>query len=223
MICTDLTLARDGAEHLPGAASEALGELESIASRSMVVAGTRLQGDHALRRLLRAAGALGRLASDRIGPAARPVRAILFDKSPGSNWSLAWHQDRTIAVRARREVQGFDTWTVKRGMLHVEPPMEILESMLTLRVHLDDVPIDNAPLLVALGSHRFGRVAEGDIDDVVTRCGVHACTANAGDVWLCATPILHASDAARKPLRRRVLQVDYAAGELPGGLQWLGV
>jgi hypothetical protein len=35
--------------------------------------------------------------------------------------------------------------------------------------------------------------------------------------------ILHASEAARRPARRRVLQVDYAARDLPGALEWLGV
>jgi hypothetical protein len=35
--------------------------------------------------------------------------------------------------------------------------------------------------------------------------------------------LLHASEAAIEPLRRRVLQVDYAVGQLPGRLEWLGV
>jgi hypothetical protein len=34
---------------------------------------------------------------------------------------------------------------------------------------------------------------------------------------------LHASEAAVVPSGRRVLQVDYAAEELPGGLRWLGL
>ena len=55
------------------------------------------------------------------------------------------------------------------------------------------------------------------------RCGTAVCEAEAGDVWLYATPILHASEAAKVPTRRRVLQVDYAAGDLPGGLEWAGV
>jgi len=42
-------------------------------------------------------------------------------------------------------------------------------------------------------------------------------------IWLYATLILHASDAARVPAHRRVLQVDLAAADLPGGLKWLGV
>jgi hypothetical protein len=95
--------------------------------------------------------------------------------------------------------------------------------MVTLRVHLDDTPSTNAPLLIAPGSHRLGCVPVSDIDAAVQTCGIRACTALAGDIWINATPILHASEAATRPVHRRVLQVDYAAEELPGGLRWLGV
>lgn len=158
-----------------------------------------------------------------LGSDAIPVRAILFDKSADTNWSLAWHQDRTIAVRRRVEVDGFSPWSVKGGVVHVEPPFELLAKMLTLRVHLDPVPITNAPLLVAPGSHKRGRIAEADIPGTVELCGVVTCLADKGDIWLYSTPILHASAAAAQPKHRRVLQVDYAADQLPAGLQWLGV
>ena len=95
--------------------------------------------------------------------------------------------------------------------------------MTTLRVHLDPVPETNAPLLIAPGSHRLGRIPEAEVTGVVAQCGVYACLAWPGDAWLYSTPILHASEAAKAPLRRRVLQVDYAIDGLPGGLQWLGV
>jgi ectoine hydroxylase-related dioxygenase (phytanoyl-CoA dioxygenase family) len=95
--------------------------------------------------------------------------------------------------------------------------------MVTVRVHLDPVPVTNGPLLVARGSHKRGRIPEAEIPDVVHQCGVIQCLAEVGDIWLYATPILHASDAAAEQLHRRVLQVDYAVGRLPGGLQWLGV
>lgn len=126
-------------------------------------------------------------------------------------------------VAERHEVAGFGPWTSKAGLLHVAPPFDLLATMVTLRIHLDPVTADNAPLLIAPGSHRFGQVAEPEIAAVVARCGIAACLAEAGDVWLYATPILHASDAALEPKRRRVLQVDYAAGDLPGGLEWLGI
>ena len=36
-----------------------------------------------------------------------PVRAIYFDKSSDANWLVPWHQDLTLALRARAEVSGF--------------------------------------------------------------------------------------------------------------------
>ena len=92
-----------------------------------------------------------------------------------------------------------------------------------MRVHLDSVPATNAPLLIAPGSHRLGLIPECDVKSVVQRCGTAVCLAEAGDVWLYATPILHSSEAASDPVHRRVLQVDFAVGDLPGGLIWLGV
>jgi ectoine hydroxylase-related dioxygenase (phytanoyl-CoA dioxygenase family) len=151
------------------------------------------------------------------------VRAILFDKTAETNWSLAWHQDRTICVRERIEVEGFGPWSIKAGLYHVAPPFDLLARMVTLRVHLDDVPATNAPLLIAPGSHALGKLPVGDVNAVAVRCGTVACLATAGDVWTYSTPILHASEAASLPARRRVLQVDFSTDELPGGLEWLGV
>lgn len=93
--------------------------------------------------------------------------------------------------------------------------------MATLRIHLDDVPADSAPLLIAPGSHRLGLVPEREIDAAVARHGTYACLAQRGDVWAYATPILHAS-AASTGAHRRVLQVDFAARPLDAPLAWLG-
>jgi len=215
----------DGAQRWSGAAgAETLRRLEdALREQPTGRAGVRLFGVAALRRLLEPSGTVGAVAASILGPRCRPVRAILFDKTPTANWALGWHQDRVIAVARRIEVEGFGPWTRKHGGLHVAPPFDVLARMLTLRIHLDDVPGTNAPLLVAPGSHRLGRIPEANVRDVVRRSGVASCTAVAGDIWLYATPILHASDAATDAGRRRVLQADYAADDLPGGLQWLGV
>jgi ectoine hydroxylase-related dioxygenase (phytanoyl-CoA dioxygenase family) len=186
-------------------------------------AGVRISVAPTLRSFLQPKGAIGTVAASILGDRCRAVRAILFDKTEALNWSLGWHQDRTICVRARRKVQGFGSWTVKQGAHHVEPPFDLLATMVTLRVHLDEVLSDNGPLLIAPGSHRLGRVNEDSIEAAVSRCGIVACTARAGDVWLYSTPILHASQPSRRPERRRVLQVDYSADALPGALEWAGV
>jgi hypothetical protein len=214
----------DGAELFRGALKAHLAECETaLAALPAGAAGLRLRKVKALDSLLASGGPIGSVAAAVLGEEVRPVRAILFNKTPQTNWALAWHQDRTICVWEQRETPGFGPWTIKSGMHHVAPPFGLLARMVTLRAHLDDVPASNAPLLVAPGSHKFGRVTERDINEVVRQCGTRACLAKAGDVWLYATPILHASDAAASPARRRVLQVDYAAEALPYGLEWLGV
>jgi len=218
--------ATDGFEHFPAAlGSSELAELADLMARRLESGpGTRLtSGDPALDELLGTAGALHAIAASKLGEDARPVRAVLFDKRPGSNWALSWHQDRTIAVRTRVETEGFGPWSTKSGILHVEPPFEIIERMITLRAHLDDCGDDNAPLLLVPGSHRLGRIPVEQVPPVAERMGGHACVAKAGDVWATATAIVHASKSARNPSRRRVLQLDYSAEKLPNGLNWLGL
>lgn len=159
-------------------------------------------------------------ASPWFGTTVRVVRILLLDKRPDANWALGWHQDRTIAVRARHEVDGFGAWTVKRGIVHVAPPPELHARMLTARLHLDATDEGNGALLISPGSHRLGRIAESDIPATVERTGVAICNADAGDVWFYSTPILHASARAEAGRRRRVVQIDLAAFDLPGGLEW---
>lgn len=182
--------------------------------------GTRLDRLGAFAPFLAAPGPIAALASDLLGQPARPVRAIAFDKSPSANWALGWHQDRTINVAARAEVAGYGPWTVKQGHIHVQPPFALIESMVTLRIHLDPVTCDNAPLEIALGSHRRGLITEPCVAAAVAQSEVCACLAQAGDVWAYATPILHASRRSVSTGPRRVLQVDYSAATLPPPLQW---
>jgi ectoine hydroxylase-related dioxygenase (phytanoyl-CoA dioxygenase family) len=125
-----------------------------------------------------------------------------------------------MAVVERREAEGFSAWTIKGEVPHVEPPLSLLNRMVTLRLHIDPVAADNAPLLIAPGSHRYGRIAEAEIDEVVARCGQFECLAEAGDIWVYRSLILHASKAAVTVNHRRVLQVDFSADNLPSGLVW---
>lgn len=218
-----MDLHEHGAARRQGTAAPFLCALEAVldgidAGR----AGVRLQGIKGLAALL-GADALGSCAAQLLGPGAQPVRATLFDKNAATNWALGWHQDRTIAVAERMEASSFGPWSVKAGMIHVEPPFSLIERMITIRVHLDPVDADNAPLLVAPGSHRLGKIAEAEIETAVAQCGTAACLAERGDVWVYSTPILHASASSTRPARRRVLQVDFSAARLPAPLAWLGV
>lgn len=219
-----MQLEQDGAERFAGLIlPNCVARLVDILERtSGSRPGIRLSGSANLSKWLQRS-ALRRLIDDRLGPKARPVRAILFDKNPEMNWSLGWHQDRTIAVAEKVDSPGFGPWSVKAGITHVEPPFDLLERMLTARIHLDEVDSSNAPLLVAPGSHRLGRQLEGGIDQILLDCGTAECLASVGDVWLYATSIIHSSARSSGNRRRRVLQVDYSADVLPPPLQWKGL
>ena len=90
-------------------------------------------------------------------------RGILFDKIPDANWKVPWHQDVTIAVIERVEVEGFGPWSMKAEVLHVQPPAEVLEHILTVRFHLDFCGEENGALRVLFGSHTLGKIPEEEI------------------------------------------------------------
>lgn len=199
-------------------------EVESIASLfgDDRAPGRRLSSAdlESLADLLGRTGVVGRIASKLIGCAAQPVRALLLDKSPEANWRLGWHQDRVIAVRERVDAEGFAGWSVKAGQVHVQPPHELLARMITVRIHVDPVDEDNAPLQVLAGSHRLGRLTEKRIEVLSAASEIITCLAGEGDVWAYRTAVVHASAEQCAAGRRRVLQVDYSADVLPGGLKW---
>lgn len=155
-----------------------------------------------------------------IGNNALPVRGLLFDKVPEANWKVAWHQDLTIAVERRHDLPGFTAWSVKNGVPHVQPPVEILERMLAIRIHLDDSTADNGPLRVIAGSHRHGRLSPEDIDLQRRRTAETTCLVPRGGALLMRPLLLHASSAARRASHRRVIHLEFAAGSLPDGLAW---
>lgn len=149
------------------------------------------------------------------------VRSILFDKPAMSNWLVTWHQDTTIAVRQRIETPGFGPWSVKAGIVHVRPPAAVLESMLTLRLHLDDTDETNGALRVLPGSHRMGILEADAIAEAVERGSPRLGTAHRGDALLMKPLILHASGRSESAHRsRRVIHLEYAAATLPNGLTW---
>jgi ectoine hydroxylase-related dioxygenase (phytanoyl-CoA dioxygenase family) len=155
-----------------------------------------------------------------LGPDCFAVRGILFDKTPDANWKVIWHQDLTIAVRERRDMPGFGPWTVKDGVPHVQPTVDILERMLAVRVHLDDCGMKNGPVRVIPGSHRSGRLSGEAIDAWKARGPMMDCVVDRGGILAFRPLILHASSHATAPAHRRVVHLEFAVGPLPGGLTW---
>lgn len=160
------------------------------------------------------------LMSDLLGAAAFPARAILFDKTDGANWGVPWHQDVAIAVTAQIETPGFGPWSVKDGVVHVQPPPSVLAGMATLRLHLDDCSANNGALRVLPGSHQHGELSSKAISDCAAKQPSTTCEMSKGGALVMRPLLLHASSPAKNPSHRRVLHVEYAATDLPNGLKW---
>lgn len=165
-------------------------------------------------------GPLRALASSVLGAQCGVVRVIYFDKTPDTNWRVIWHQDLTIAVQNEHATPGYGAWSQKAGVVHVQPPTDVLERMLAVRLHLDDCDGDNGPVRVIPGSHRDGRLSPEQIDAWKARETAHECHARRGGVLAFRPLLLHASSQARVPRHRRVLHFEYAAADLPPGLEW---
>jgi ectoine hydroxylase-related dioxygenase (phytanoyl-CoA dioxygenase family) len=148
-----------------------------------------------------------------------PVRAIFFDKTTESNWRVPWHQDLSVAVAKQIEMPDFTAWSIKDEILHVQPPREILEGMVTVRLHLDDCHADNGALKVISGSHVGGKLNTTEISEWTKKEAV-ICEVPKGGALLIRPLLLHSSSCAKNPSHRRVLHIEYSTVELPSGLKW---
>ncbi|MBD3770186.1 MAG: phytanoyl-CoA dioxygenase family protein [Rhodobacterales bacterium] len=156
-----------------------------------------------------------------LGLAPAPVRLAVFDKSPQTNWAVPWHQDRVIAVTGRHDMPGYRNWLPKDGYWHVEPPPEILQDMVFVRVHLDAADETNGCLQLALGSHRSGVVSSSDASSLANSLPIENCIAAPGDVLVVKALTLHRSASSAAASRRRAIRIDYVDRlALPPPLQW---
>jgi ectoine hydroxylase-related dioxygenase (phytanoyl-CoA dioxygenase family) len=157
-----------------------------------------------------------------LGPGAFVVRGLFFDKTLEANWNLPWHQDLTIAVQERKHVPGFGPWTVKAGIPHVHAPSELLERMVTIRLHLDDCDLENGPMRVLPGSHLAGKLDAAAIARraVESRERALDCVIGAGGAIVMRPLLLHCSASRTRAGHRRVIHLEYAAEGLPAGLKW---
>jgi hypothetical protein len=160
------------------------------------------------------------LVRELLGVDARIVRALYFDKPPRSNWLVPWHQDQFVAVQRREEVPGFSAWTKKAGVVHARAPAEILERMVTLRIHLDVFDERAAPLRVGVGSDRLGRISAEAIAGVVAASEQATCRVPRGGVLAMRPLLMHSSPRASADVQRRVVHLELADFDLPPPLCW---
>jgi ectoine hydroxylase-related dioxygenase (phytanoyl-CoA dioxygenase family) len=154
------------------------------------------------------------IAQSILGSGAIPFGATLFDKSPRSNWLVAWHQDTALPFREKRDMPGWGPWSVKDGIHYAHAPARTLAQILALRVHLDDSTVDNGPLRVLPGSHNMGVLSRDQIHDQIRKVASVDCQVPKGGILAMSPLSVHASSKSRSTVNRRVLHIQYAATPL---------
>ena len=160
------------------------------------------------------------IAESMLGGPSKLVRALFFDKTEERNWSVPWHQDRTVALNQRIDMHGWVGWTVKDGVHHVQPPQLVLDHMVTIRLHVDDADVETGCLVVIPGSHRLGVLASDAIRKAVVHATHQDCLVCAGDAVIMHPPLLHSSGKSRGAGHRRVVHLEYSSYRLPDGIAW---
>lgn len=146
------------------------------------------------------------------------VKSIYFDKPETSNWYVAYHQDLTISVDKKLELSGFGPWTTKQNQFAVQPPLNVLENIYTIRIHLDDTDENNGALKVIPTSHSKGIYRPETIDWTVETEEI--CNVEKGGIMLMKPLTLHGSNRTTNGKKRRVIHIEFSDMELPEVLQW---
>lgn len=146
------------------------------------------------------------------------VKSIYFDKPGESNWFVAYHQDLTISVDKKKDIPGYGPWTVKQNQYAVQPPLEILQQNLTIRIHLDSTTQENGALKVIPRSHLKGvyrpETIDWDIEEEKT------CCVTKGGIMIMKPLLLHSSGRTINNSKRRVIHIEFSNKELAGDLAW---
>lgn len=148
------------------------------------------------------------------------VQCTYFEKSTSRNWLVPVHQDLSIPVAARVAHAGLSGWSEKEGSLYVQPPVELLEQLVAVRLHIDACSASDGPLRVVPGSHLLGRVAPQAAVAARKSQAEIICTAERGSAMAMRPLLLHASSRATGGSMRRVLHFLFGPRILPFGLQW---
>lgn len=160
------------------------------------------------------------VAAGLLPPRCVTVQCTYFEKSRDRNWLVAPHQDLSIPVAARIDSAAVTGWSEKDGLLFVQPPVFVLESLVALRLHIDDCHADDGALKVVPGSHMHGRLTESDRTALRAQHGEVLCPVEAGGGMAMRPLLVHASSKASGTSRRRVLHFVFGPPGLPAGLAW---
>jgi hypothetical protein len=160
------------------------------------------------------------LLSSLLPPDFAAVQCTVFEKTVDRNWLVSLHQDLSIPVLAKVDHPALTGWSEKEGALFVQPPADVLQKIVAVRLHIDECTSIDGPLKVVSGSHVYGRINQETARALRAANGEISCPAGRGAVMLMRPLLLHSSSKASGQSKRRVLHYLFAPTSLPFGLQW---
>lgn len=137
------------------------------------------------------------------------IKSIYFDKPAKLNWSVNWHQDITINLKSKIKDDRFKNWRILEDRVVVQPNLELLNSILTFRIHLDKTDENNGALSVVNDSEESGvlRVSEEYLNLVRSRIDI--AEIERGGVMMMSPLTVHSSRRSKLDVsRRRVIHLE---------------
>jgi hypothetical protein len=147
--------------------------------------------------------------STLLGESRTAVQCTLFVKDPQRNWLVPMHRDYSVPVKAKVASSHWSAWSIKQSVPFGRPPQPVLESLLAVRIHLEDTDASNGALQVVNGSHRSTATTGKRSSHFVPRGGA-----------LVMRPLLLHASSKLVSGNRRVLHFLYGPSDLPDGAEW---
>jgi ectoine hydroxylase-related dioxygenase (phytanoyl-CoA dioxygenase family) len=158
--------------------------------------------------------------SSLIPPGWVAAQCTYFEKSLARNWLVSVHQDLSIPVSERVEHPSLSGWSEKEGSLYVQAPVDLLQQLVAVRLHIDPCGPDDGPLRVVPRSHLLGRLDAEEAARARRATTEVNCLAAPGAALVLRPLVLHSSSKLKGNSRRRVLHFLFGPRSLPHGLRW---
>jgi ectoine hydroxylase-related dioxygenase (phytanoyl-CoA dioxygenase family) len=221
-------IERDGFEIRKDILSNSELSILDQASKSITVKGSYRGGDRNVfdksAEVLRIFknGPLRKIVEEILGKNISLSEALYLNKGSDANWLVAWHQDLSICVKRMVEAPGYVTWVKKEGKPYVQPPDNVLQESLWLRLNLDDNDESNGCLKVIPGSHKYGKLGPVEIEEWVKKETAVSLHVSRGSAILFRPLLLHSSGkmVESNMRERRVIQGLFSGYQFKNGLEW---
>ena len=148
------------------------------------------------------------------------MQCSLFEKSVDNNWLVALHQDLSIPVAEKVDHPALSAWSDNDGCWFVQAPVEVLEQLVAVRLHVDVCTEFDGALKLITGSHQYGKLDATKANTLLTASGERLCAVERGAALVMRPLVLHASSKASGNSPRRVLHFVFGPQDLPYGLIW---